>query len=43
MTGAEFKTLETNAVAHIDTLYADSWTRKDAVNACSTMAEVDAI
>ena len=43
MTGAEFKTLETNAVAHIDTLYADSWTRKDAVNACTTMAEVDAI
>jgi hypothetical protein len=43
MTGAEFKTLETNIVAHIDTLYANSWTRKDAVNACTTMAEVDAI
>ena len=43
MTGAQFKTLEANAVAHIDTLYADSWTRKDAVDACTTMAEVDAI
>lgn len=42
MTGAEFKTLVQNAVAAVDLIYKNSWTRKAAVDNATTKAEIDA-
>jgi hypothetical protein len=42
MTGAQFKTIVADATNHIDQVYANSWTRKENVDAASYFTEVDA-
>lgn len=43
MTGVEFKTLVQNAVAAVDTIYQDSWTRKSAVDSAISRESVDIV
>jgi hypothetical protein len=43
MTGAEFKLLVADAVAAVDVIYQDSWTKKAAVDNATSIADVNAV